>query len=527
MRALGIVITAVIFLLAGALAGYFFRDDISRYLPGSFRTPEMAGMAKSGSDAAAENEATRDKPAGERRILFYRNPMSPSITSPVPAKDSMGMDYVPVYADSGGASNEPAGTVTINPVVEQNIGVRTGRAEQRLMSREVRTYGQVRYDEKRIYSVHPRFRGWLERVYVQRNGDLVRQGQLLAAIYSPELLSTQQEYLIALQGMRAAGDAAEELPGLRSNAEALVNSARRRLELFGVSDADIRRLEKSAQARTSLEIRSPYAGTVIKVNAFDGLAVSPATELYRIADLSSVWIVADVYEPDFPWVEQGDRIDVTSAAVPGEIFKGTVEFVYPYEREGRRTVQVRMVAMNRRQLLKPGMFVNAVIHASQIRTRAVPSEAVLRTGTRDLVFVQRAPGKFEPRDVVTGVETDGYTQIKKGIDAGEEVVLSGQFLIDSESKLREATLKMISGSKGKQAMKDMPGMSDMKTGASGSDKGSMEESGHEAAQGKADGKESETMPQTGSAMQDMAPGNDAEKTPGVKMKNMSGPGAGK
>jgi Cu(I)/Ag(I) efflux system membrane fusion protein len=260
--------------------------------------------------------------------------------------------------------------------------------------------------------------------------------------------------------------AADELPGLRENSEALVVSARRRLKLFGVSKADISRLERTGKVKNSLEIMSPYSGTVIRVRAVDGLAVTPATELYAVADLSRVWIMADVYEPDFPWIRQGDGISVTSAAMPGERFAGTVEFVYPYENQGKRTIQVRMSAENGKLLLKPGMFVNVVIDTSPRTALAIPSEAVLRTGARSLVFVQREPGKFEPRDVITGIEASGYTEITKGLEPHEKVVLSGQFLIDSESKLREATLKMISG-QDESGMKDMEAVK-QQSGAAGS-----------------------------------------------------------
>ncbi len=457
MKFFKILMAVVIGLIIGAGAGYLLKDRISALLSSDTDMARVQDMEQKTDTGRADEPGAQGPSGGERKILFYRSPMNPAVTSPVPAKDEMGMDYVPVYEQGAGASDEPSGTVTIDPVVEQNMGVRVGMAGIRKMSRVVRTYGRVDYDQARIVSIHPRFSGWLEKVYVLRQGDFISRGQLLATIYSPELVSTQQDYLLALRGVESMSAATDELPGLRENSEALVMSARRRLKLFGVSKADISRLERTGKVKNSLDIKSPYSGTVIRVRAVEGLAVTPATELYAVADLSTVWIMADVYEPDFPWIRQGDAISVTSAAMPGEGFAGTVEFIYPYEKQGKRTIQVRMSAENKKLLLKPGMFVNVVIETASRTALAVPSEAVLRTGTRSLVFVQREPGKFEPRDVTTGIEASGYTEITKGIKAHEQVVLSGQFLIDSESKLREATLKMISGEK-ESGMKDMEAM---------------------------------------------------------------------
>ncbi len=411
------------------------------------------------------------KPSAERKILFYRNPMNPSITSPVPAKDSMGMDYVPVYADAAGSEGSP-GTVKIDPVVEQNMGVRTGMAMMREMSRIVRSYGRVTYDETRIYSIYPRFSGWLTDISVSTEGTSIRKGEVLAKIYSPELVSTQQDYLIALEGVRSLKpDKAnnEEMANLSENAKKLVYAARRRLELFGISKTEIKRLESRGKLRNSLPVTGDISGTVIGIKAIEGLRVTPGTELYRVADLSEIWILADIYETDFPWIRRGDTVRVRAAALPGKTLKGNVDFIYPYENREKRTVQTRIRVKNPEGLLKPGMFVNVTIDAASRRALAVPSEAVLRTGTRNLVFVARQPGMYEPREVITGVAAHGFTEIRQGLEQGETVVISGQFLIDSESKLREATLKMIEGSrpeeKEKQGREGMDGM-DMKKDAS-------------------------------------------------------------
>ena len=398
----------------------------------------------------AKKEALRPKGKTGGKILFYRNPMNPSITSPVPAKDAMGMDYVPVY-EGGENSGESPGTVKIDPVVEQNIGVRTGKARIMEMSKVIRTYGRISYNEDKIYSVHPRSKGWLDRVYVSRTGDLIRKGQVLATIYSPELVSTQHEYLLAVQGRRHLGEVDIEL--IKMDAEALVRSARKRLRLFGVSEAEISKLETTGKASTSIEMRSSISGTVVKVAAREGGFVTPLSELYRVSDLSSVWVMADVYESDFPWIRKGDEALVSFPAKRGKPLKGTVRFIYPYEKAKKRTVQVRMVFENRKGLLKPDMFVNVSIMASPRKALAVPSEAIIRSGTREISFVKKGPGRYEPRQIETGIESGGYTAVINGLSPGEEVVTSAQFLIDSESKLREATLKMISPKKEKGGMK--------------------------------------------------------------------------
>ena len=446
MKFMKILLFATVCLAAGAVAGMVFRDRIP-WFPGqaiSRLTGIDIGMTdtRKTTTAGGEDGAGQAKESEERKILFYRSPMNPAITSPVPAKDQMGMDYVPVYADQG-ASNQPAGTVSIDPVVEQNMGVRTGMAMFMELGRQVNAYGRIAWDEERIASVYPRFRGWLQEVKVTRTGDYIKKGQVLAEIYSPELVSTQQDYLLAVKALNAlTPEAVAEMPVLEKNARAMVESARKRLSLFGVSSQEIAGLEKSGRVRDSLEIRSSVSGTVIRTTAVEGRSVTPATELYAVGDPYHLWILADVYETDYAWINPGDPVKIRSAAFPGVTFTGAVDFVYPYVKKNTRTVQVRVAVDNPEGILKPDQYVSVNIVAGLRRVLAIPSEAVIRTGTRTLVFVQREPGKFEPRDVVTGVEDQGYTAIISGLKQHELVVKSAQFLIDSESSLREATLKM-------------------------------------------------------------------------------------
>jgi len=448
MKSIRILLLVIICLVAGAAAGIVFQDRIpwfptdalNRLTGNDTGMKEMQGTSGPDQEKKAAGQAEQ---SGQRRILFYRSPMNPSITSPVPAKDQMGMDYVPVYADEG-ASNQPAGTVTIDPVVEQNMGVRTGMAMFMELGRQVNTYGRIAWDEDRIASIYPRFRGWLQKVRVTRVGDYIKNGEVLAEIYSPELVSTQQDYILALKGLKSlTPEAVAEMPVLEKNAEALIKSAEKRLRLFGISPQEIARLKKSGKVRDSLAIRSSVSGTVIRTVAVEGRSVTPATELYAVADPYHLWILADVYETDYPWIRRGDPATVKSVAFPGVTITGAVDFIYPYVKKSKRTVQVRIAVDNPDGLLKPDQYVSVEIEAGVRKVLAVPSEAVMRTGTRTLVFVQRDQGKFEPRDVVTGVEDRGFTSIIKGLNEHEMVVTSAQFLIDSESSLREATLKMM------------------------------------------------------------------------------------
>lgn len=384
--------------------------------------------------------ADEDKKPSKRKILFYRNPMNPTVTSPVPAKDSMGMDYVPVYADS--ETSEVAGTVKIDPVVVQNIGVRTAIAKQESISRTIRAVGRVDFDEESMSRLHPKVEGWIEEIRVDKTGQNVTKDDILLSIYSPKLVSTQQEYLLALNNLSALSKS--QFDEIRQGAEDLVKSSRERLELLDVPEHQIQELEQSRKVKKSLHIHSPVAGTVIRIGSRQGQFVTPKTELYMMVDLSQVWVYADVYEYELPWVKVGDEVEMTLASVPGKTFIGSLDYIYPYAESKTRTTKVRLVFDNSELLLRPDMFAEVSIQSdAQNNAVVIPAESVIRSGGRTQVFVVRAPGKFEPRLVELGIESNGQVAVLNGVDAGEEVVTSAQFLVDSESKLREATAKMM------------------------------------------------------------------------------------
>jgi Cu(I)/Ag(I) efflux system membrane fusion protein len=410
------IIAAVIMLITGAAAGYLLAP----------------GGNMPADDTAAMSEA--------KKPIFYRNPMNPAITSPVPAQDEMGMDYIPVFADGG--SEMAAGTVSIDPVTANNIGVRTVRAERKTLSRTIRSVGRVTFNEERVTRLHPKVEGWIEKLFIDKTGDRVKKDTMLLSIYSPQLMASEEEYLLALNNEETLKDS--PFADIRDGAASLRRSARERLELFDVPAHQIAELEKSRKVMKNLHIHSPFDGIVMNIGAREGSRITPETELYMIADLSKVWVVADLYEDDMPWVREGDTAEMEVAGIPGRTFIGKVTYIYPYLEAKTRTIKIRLEFDNRDLELKPEMFANVTVKAGrQVDAVVVPSEAIVRTGASEQLFVKAPSGKFEPRMVSIGLSAEGESQILEGIEAGEEVVTSSQFLIDSESKLKEATAKML------------------------------------------------------------------------------------
>ena len=376
-----------------------------------------------------------------REPLYYRNPMNPAITSPTPAQDHMGMDYIPVYADDE-AGKAPVGTVSIDPVVRQNIGLRLAEVRRKTMSRSIRTPGRVTYDEEKLVRLHPKVEGWIDEIYIDKTGQPVASDDILLNIYSPKLVSTQQEYLLALKNLEALEDS--PFKDIRDGAKQLAESARERLVLLDVPAHQIHELEQNRVIKEGLHIHAPAAGTLLEVGARQGQYVTPATQLYLIADLSTVWVYADIYDYELPWISEGDRVEMTLASVPGRVFRGTLDYVFPYAEQQTRTTRVRLVFDNPGRVLRPEMFAEVrILAAEKPGQTVVPSDAVVRSGDYNQVFVVNDAGQFEPRRVTLGVESRGEVSIEKGVEAGERVVVSAQFLVDSESSLRAATARMV------------------------------------------------------------------------------------
>ena len=398
----------------------------------------------------ATSTETSAKSAGEKKILYYRAPMDPSYISPKPGKSPMGMDLVPVYEgeEAFGA------TVKINPVVEQNMGVRTAQVERRNLYREIRTVGRVDYDESLISHIHTKFSGWVEKAYVNTTGEKVNQGEKLVDIYSPQLVTAQQEYLDAYNTLKTIGQNVD--PAIRSNASAMLQSSRIRLEYFDISDDQIKALEQTGQVKKTVTIQSPFEGYVVEKHVVDGMEVKPGMQMYTIADLSEIWVYADIYEYELPWLAKGQKAEMSLSYLPGETFSGIVNYVYPYLDSKSRTIKARLKFSNPKMTLKPGMYANIKIESSPIKNVvAVPLEAVLFSGERSLLFVSLGEGRFAPRTVVVGMESgNGYYEIKAGLQAGETIVLSGQFLLDSESRLQEGIAKLLGNRKQATAAQD-------------------------------------------------------------------------
>lgn len=328
------------------------------------------------------------------------------------------------------------GTVQITPERQQLIGVRVGKVEMRPLEKVIRTVGKVDYDERRVVTVSPKIGGWIEDLYVDFTGRFVRQGEPLLTIYSPELVSTQEEYLIAL---RAKQDLLKSpFSEVVSSGESLAESARRRLKLWDISEGQIKALEESGQPRKTLTLYAPYSGFVLEKMAYKGMNVMPGMALFKLADLSTVWLYADIYEYELPFIRLGQQASIQLSYLPGEIFSGKVIYLYPSLNPETRTAKVRFEFQNPHGKLKPEMFANVEIKVPLGRRLVVPEEAIIDTGLRQMAIVDKGDGYFEPREVKVGAKVDHYYEVTMGLKAGERVVTSANFLIDSESKFKEA-----------------------------------------------------------------------------------------
>jgi len=383
--------------------------------------------------ADQEVGAQADKPKG--KILYYRNPMGLPDTSPVPKKDPMGMDYVPVYEGEGPTAGGPV--VKISPDKVQNLGVRTETAELRELTRTIYAVATIEANERQLHSVSPRFEGWIEKLYVNTTGQSVRRGQPLLEVYSPDLVTAQQEYLIAWKGVQAVKGAS---PEVEASMRTLVDGALQRLRNWDVSDVELKRLQQEGKVRQSITLRAQANGVVTEKRAIAGMRFMPGEMLYQIADLSSVWLLADVFEQDLGLVRQGQSARIKVDAYPDKAFTGRVTFIYPTVMPETRTAKVRIELPNPAGQLKPAMYARVEIASSRGggKVLAVPDSAILDTGTRQLALVQRGEGAFEPRPVKLGIHADGYIEVLDGIKAGESVVVSANFLIDAESNLKAA-----------------------------------------------------------------------------------------
>lgn len=377
------------------------------------------------------------RPDAGRTVAFYRSPMNPKQTSPVPAKDEMGMDYLPVYSDElggGGASVKGLAPISIDAERQQLIGLRTALVEKGPVSERWRTVGRVEVDPTRVRKTNLKVEGYVERVFVDFIGRPVRRGEPLFSLYSPALLSAQNEYLLALQTREQLSKGG----ALTDDGDALVKSVRRKLELWDVPAGELARLEQTKEPSRTLTFVSPISGVVTAKNVVEGARLAPGDTPYEITDLSMVWVMADAYESDLARVKTGMPATLTLAAWPGKTFKGDVAFIDPLLDPNSRTVKVHLHFPNPGGELKPEMFGEVELQGIAREGLRVPADSIVRAGTRDVVFVALGAGKFEPREVKLGGKAGDTIEVIDGLSAGEQVVTRANFLVDSESQLRSS-----------------------------------------------------------------------------------------
>ena len=390
-------------------------------------TPELTGPTMS--------EIVGVEAKLDRKINHWRAPMNPNYTSQEPGKGPMGMALVPVYDD------EMGGSVIINPTMVQNIGVKTEVVKKRSLSREIRTIGRLTYDERLIHHIHTKYGGWIEKLYVDFTGQEVNESDPLLEIYSPELVTTQEELILALKYQESLKDSV--FPEISRGAKRLVDSTLKRLQLFDVPEHQITALIKNKKVNKAMHVHSPIKGVVVKKNALHGMFVKPGMNLYMLADLSNIWVIVDIYEYEVPWVKLGQEAEMNLSYFPGKKFKGKVTFIDPVLDSKSRTLKARIEFANPKGELKPEMYANVTLKSKvAVKKLVIPEEAVIYSGDKTLAIVQNPSGTFDSRELNLGVKTQGYVQVLKGLKKGEKVVTSSVFLIDSESRLKEALNKM-------------------------------------------------------------------------------------
>jgi Cu(I)/Ag(I) efflux system membrane fusion protein len=424
-QGIGLPVGVVVVALLAAGGGYWVGNKGgSTQSPGA--TVAAGGAAGAGTSAA--------KP--EKKLLYYRNPMGLPDTSPTPKKDPMGMDYIAVY--EGGADEEPVpeNQLKISTDKIQKLGVRTEAAQLRTLDKTVRAAGRIEPDERRLYTIAPKFEGYVERLHVNVTGQAVSKGQPLFEVYSPELVSAQREYAIAAQGIDSLKDAASET---QSGMKQLAQASLLRLKNWDISDEQIATMAKSGATQRTLTFRSPANGIVMEKKAVQGMRFMPGEMLYQVVDLSSVWVIADVFEQDIGLVKSGAKVNVKINAYPDKEFVGTVTYVYPTLKAETRTVPVRVELANPGLLLKPSMFAQVEMSVgAKASVVTVPNSAVIDSGTRQIVLIGHGEGRFEPREVKLGSRSDTNVEVLSGVKEGDLVVVAANFLIDAESNLKAA-----------------------------------------------------------------------------------------
>lgn len=390
----------------------------------------FVGKRSGTASTSAHTEHTAAVP-NAKKVLYWYDPMHPSYRSDKPGiAPDCGMDLVPMY--EGGAAE--GGLISLPESRQKLLGVRTALVEEKPLVRTLRTSGQVTPDETRISHVHTRTQGWVENVYVNFVGQLVKRGQPLFTFYSPDLVATQEEYLIAKRGQQSLG--ASPYRDVARSSQSLMEAARRRLQQWELSESQIKRLDETGQVERTVTVYAPETGYITDRKAFPHTTTTPDMDLYTLADLSRVWVMADVFESELLYVKVGQPAVVKLSFAPDKTFNGRVTYNYPVLDPQTHTAKVRIDVPNPGLFLKPNMFADVELKIAYGTHTIVPAEAVLNSGQSQTVFVVRDDGKFEPRNVTVGPTVDGQTIIEFGLEKGEKIVASGNFLLDSESRMK-------------------------------------------------------------------------------------------
>lgn len=409
----------------------YYRDPMNPQ-----NTSETPKKAPDGMDYVPVYE--EQSSGGEKKIAYYQDPMHPWFTSDKPGKaPDCGMDLVPVYEGGGDAKG-----VKIDPRTIQNIGVKTEPVLMRTLTKEIRSVGRIDFDETRVYNVNTKYMGWIEKLYVDYTGQYVRKGEPLMELYSPDLFNAQQEYLQAYQYKKQMEQSS--LDEMKKSSSTLLEGAKRKLMYWDIPESDIAELENSGKVKKTMTIYSPFEGIVMEKMVVKGQNVMTGMEMYKIVDLSTVWIYAEIYQFELPWIKMNQDAEIEISYYPGKPIKGKITYIYPSVNMESRTAKVRIEVKNTETIaLKPEMFVTVKIQSPiSVKTIAVPEQAIIRSGERNIAVIALGGGFFDPREIKLGVSAGGYVQVLEGIHEDESIVVSSQFLIDSESNLKAAINQM-------------------------------------------------------------------------------------
>lgn len=388
--------------------------------------------------------ASPPPPSSQRQIKYWVSPMDPGYVRDKPGKAPCGMDLVPVYEDE---ATETTGTITVSPETLQTMGVRTTQVVVQPLTRTIRAVSRVTFNERALSQVSTKINGWVEKLHVKATGEGIRQGQVLVELYSPELIATQREYLLAWQHWRQVQHS--PVAEVREGARRLLAASRQRLLFWDIPASQIEALAQRGTISRTLPLLSPVTGIITRREVTEGQYVTAGQTLLQVADLSRVWVEADVYEYELPWLKVGQTAQLTLPYLPGQVFTGRVEYIYPYLQSATRTARLRLSFPNPHRQLKPEMYgqVEIKVALSQA-TPTLPTEAVLDTGAKQHVFLALGQGRFAPREIKVGLQGDNdRVQVLAGLHGGEEVVTSAQFLLDSEARFREAVAQMLGEAK--------------------------------------------------------------------------------